>query len=121
MLAVDLAWVLDVAQKAGVADPAPEDLGVAIGAVERHGAQLMGRPVYNGAFVRAAALAHGLSLNWLERSNVRVAATCAVRYLHEAGVPVRPDKEGVARLTAELLDPQRTAQSIADTLRSLPR
>lgn len=121
LIDVDLAWVLHVLEDAGVADPAPDDLGVAVGAVERHRAQLMGRPIYGGVFVRAAALAHGLSLNWLERSNVTVAVSSAVRYLQEAGTPVAPDKEGVARLVSELKHPDRTVQTIADALRALPR
>lgn len=121
LIEVDLGWVLDVTQRAGVSDPTPEDFGVPVGAVERHRAEVLGRVVYSGAFVRAAALAHGLSLRWLERSNNRVAAACAIRYLHEAGEPVTLDKDGLARLIAELNRPDRTAQTIADVLRSLPR
>lgn len=121
MLAVDLPWVLDVAQRAGAGDPAPDDLGVAVGAVERHAAELMGRPIYGGAFVRAAALAHGLSLYWLERSNTTVAAVCAMRYLQQAGEEVVPDKDGWTRLIGELNRSDRTVRSIADVLRSLPR
>jgi hypothetical protein len=121
LLAVDLAWVLAVAQRAEVGDPAPDDLGVAIGAVERHAAELLGRPVYGGVFVRAAALAHGLSLYWLERSNTTVAAVCALRYLHESGAEVTPDKDSWARLIAELTRADRTVRDIADALRAMSR
>jgi hypothetical protein len=114
---VDLAWILQVVEKAGVGDPAPDDLGVAVAAVERHKAELMGRPIYNGVFVRAAALAHTLSLRWLERSNTTVAISCALRFMIEAGAPVAPDKDGIAEFVAELGRPDCTVSSIADVLR----
>ncbi|MEV0264042.1 fic family toxin-antitoxin system, toxin component [Streptomyces sp. NPDC050617] len=116
---VDLAWVLETAEDAGAYGygRAPADFGVGIAAVERHRAGLLGRPVYDSAFERAAALAHALSLDWLERANTTVAAACAVRYLSESG-PVRvPGRAAVAELARELRNPARTVRTIAAVLR----
>ena len=40
-LHVDLSWILEVAERAGHRDPAPDDLGVPIAAVARHRAELL--------------------------------------------------------------------------------
>ncbi|MFE7119474.1 fic family toxin-antitoxin system, toxin component [Streptomyces sp. NPDC057654] len=118
---VDLVWVLETAEDAGAYGHgrAPADFGVGIAAVERHRAGLLGRPVYDSVFERAAALAHALSLDWLERANTTVAAACAVRYLSESGAgEVRvPGRAGVAELARELRNPARTVRTIAAVLR----
>jgi len=90
VLRVDLSWILEVARRAGQEEPAPEDYGVPIGAVERHRAVLAGQDVYHGTYARAAALTHTLGrLQWLERSNLRVAIAVAHGYLVASGVEIK--------------------------------
>ncbi|MFI0740045.1 fic family toxin-antitoxin system, toxin component [Streptomyces sp. NPDC021100] len=116
-LHVDLSWILDVARQAGEDDPAPEDYGVPIAAVERHRAVLAGHDVYDGARARAAALAHTLGqLRWLERSNLRVAVAVAHAYLVTSGVEVKLTQERVTALATELRRRGSTAASVADVL-----
>ncbi|MFF5130689.1 fic family toxin-antitoxin system, toxin component [Streptomyces syringium] len=117
-LHVDLSWILEVARRAGEDDPAPDDYGVPISAVERHRAVLAGQDVYHGAFARAAALSHTLGrLAWLERSNLRVAVAAAHAYLITSGVEAKLTQEGVTALASELKKPESTAASIASVLR----
>ncbi|MEU1824167.1 fic family toxin-antitoxin system, toxin component [Streptomyces abikoensis] len=126
ILTVDLPWILDVAREAGQDDPAPTDYGVAISAVERHkavltdpGASPSPRPVYDGVFVRAAALTHTLGrLRWLERSNVRVAIAVAHGYLLASGVEVKIDQTRVTALAVELRRDDCTAESITRVLKT---
>ncbi|WCD83946.1 hypothetical protein KPP03845_100265 [Streptomyces xanthophaeus] len=54
-LHVDLTWILDLAERPGLRDPAPVDLGVPIAAVARHRAELLDQPVYDNPYARAAA------------------------------------------------------------------
>ncbi|MFD9127087.1 fic family toxin-antitoxin system, toxin component [Kitasatospora sp. NPDC059571] len=119
ILHVDLAWILEVAERAGVGDPAPVDYGVAIAAVERHRAVVAGRDVYDGPYARAAALVHTLGrLPWLERSNLRVAVAVAHGYLLASGVPVKLDQERVTAVATELKRPDTTAADVAAALRT---
>jgi prophage maintenance system killer protein len=118
-LRVDLSWILEVARQAGQDDPAIDDYGVAIAAVERHQAVLAGQDVYHGVYARAAALAHTLGrMHWLERSNLRVAVAVAHGYLLASGREVKLTQEGVTALATELKKPESTAASVAAVLRS---
>lgn len=118
-LHVDMAWVLEVAERAGHGDPAPDDLGVPLAAVARHGAELLEQPVYGGPYARAAALVHTLGrCRWLERSNPTVACAVAVMYLHASGIPAEPSREQLTTLAEELYDPRCTAPGIAELLRT---
>ncbi|WP_327328612.1 fic family toxin-antitoxin system, toxin component [Streptomyces sp. NBC_01210] len=118
-LHVDLSWVLEVAERAGHRDPAPDDLGVPIGAVARHRAELLEQPVYGGPFARAAALVHTLGrCRWLERSNLTVACAVAVMYLEASGIPVAPTREELTALARDLHDPRCTAGRVAEHLRT---
>jgi hypothetical protein len=118
-LYVDLSWILEVAERAGHRDPAPDDLGVPIAAVARHRAELLDTPVYGGAYARAAALLHTLGrLRWLERSNLKVACAVGVMYLEASGIPVAPTREQLSALASELYDPNCTAARIAGLLRT---
>ncbi|MFJ8754545.1 fic family toxin-antitoxin system, toxin component [Streptomyces sp. NPDC102441] len=118
-LHIDLSWILEVAERAGHQDPAPEDLGVPLAAVARHRAHLLETPVYQGAFARAAALVHTLGrLRWLEQSNLSVACAVAVMYLEASGVSVAPTREQLSALARELYDPKCTAARIAVHLRT---
>lgn len=118
-LHVDLSWILEVAERAGHHDPAPDDLGVPIAAVARHRAELLDEPVYGGPYARAAALVHNLGrCRWLERSNLTVACAVAVMYLEASGIRVAPTREQLEHLARELYDPRCTAARIARLLRS---
>ncbi|MFJ9906790.1 fic family toxin-antitoxin system, toxin component [Streptomyces sp. NPDC101152] len=117
-LKVDLAWILEVAQRAGQEDPAIDDYGVPVAAVERHRAVLVGQEIYQGAFAKAAALAHSLGrMRWLERSNLRVAVAVAHAYLIAAGVPAKLDQQRVSALARELKRPESTVRSVAVVLK----
>ncbi|MEU3333662.1 fic family toxin-antitoxin system, toxin component [Streptomyces sp. NPDC002144] len=117
-LNVDLAWILEVAQRAGQEDPAIDDYGVPVAAVERHRAVLVGQEVYQGVHAKAAALVHSLGrMRWLERSNLRVAVAVAHAYLTAAGVPVKLDQQRVSALTRELKRQESTVRSVAAVLK----
>jgi hypothetical protein len=108
-----LSWLLEVAQRAGQSDPAPEDLGVPVSAVARHQAELLDTPVYGGPYARAAALAHTLGrCRWLERSNLTVTCAAATMYLAASGINANPDKQHLRALAEELYDPRSTAARI---------
>ncbi|MEU1439357.1 fic family toxin-antitoxin system, toxin component [Streptomyces sp. NPDC005786] len=118
-LHVDLSWILEVAERAGQRDPAPDDLGVPLAAVARHRAELLEQPVYGGPHARAAALVHTLGrCRWLERSNLVVACAVAAMYLNASGIPADPTREQVTALAHELHDPRCTAARIAALLRT---
>lgn len=120
-LHIDLSWILEVTERAGAGDPAPEDLGVPVAAVERHRAKLMDEPVYGGPYARASALVHTLGrCRWLERSNLTVAVAVGAMYLAASGVDVRPDKSHVRALAEELNDRRSTAARIVQLLRAWP-
>ncbi|MFJ8078032.1 fic family toxin-antitoxin system, toxin component [Streptomyces sp. NPDC096176] len=91
---VDLSWILEVAERAGHRDPAPDDLGAPITAVARHRAELLETPVCGGVYAWAAALVHTLGrLRWLERSNLSAACAVTVMYLEAGGASVAPTRE----------------------------
>ncbi|MFH8738302.1 MULTISPECIES: fic family toxin-antitoxin system, toxin component [unclassified Streptomyces] len=121
-LYIDVPWVLQVAEIAGAADPAPDDYGVPVAAVACHRAELLETPVYDGPYARAAALVHILGrCRWLERSNLAVAAATGVTYLEASGVSVAPTKEDAVALRDLLRDPGCNAKQIADLLRAWPQ
>ncbi|MEU7039267.1 fic family toxin-antitoxin system, toxin component [Streptomyces sp. NPDC046237] len=118
-LHVDLSWILEVAERGGVHDPAPDDLGVPLAAVARHRPELLERPVYGGPYARAAALVNTLGrCRWLERSNLAVACAVAVMYLNAGGIPADPTRDQPTALAEELYDPRCTAARIAERLRN---
>ncbi|MYT74959.1 fic family toxin-antitoxin system, toxin component (plasmid) [Streptomyces sp. cg28] len=121
-LHIDVPWILQVAEAAGAGDPAPDDYGVPVAAVAAHRAELLGRPVYDGPYARAATLVHILGrCRWLEHSNLAVAAATGVMYLEASGITVKPTREDAAALRDLLLDPAGCgAGRIADLLRSWP-
>lgn len=115
---IDLSWILEVARRAGEDDPAPDDYGVPIAAVERHRAALAAQDVYHGTYAKAAALAHTLGrLRWLERSNLRVAVAVAHGYLVASGLDIKLTQDGITALATELKRPESTAASVAAVLR----
>ncbi|MFJ8795619.1 fic family toxin-antitoxin system, toxin component [Streptomyces sp. NPDC102462] len=121
-LHIDVPWILQVAELAGAADPAPEDYGIPVAAVACHRAELLEQPVYDGPYARAAALVHVLGrCRWLERSNLAVAAATGVMYLEASGIPVKPGYQDAVALRDLLRDPTCTAARIAKQLRGWPR
>ncbi|MER5601440.1 fic family toxin-antitoxin system, toxin component [Streptomyces sp. NPDC002265] len=121
-LHIDVPWILRVAEIAGAGDPAPEDYGVPVAAVAAHRAELLDQPVYDGPYVRAAALVHVLGrCRWLERSNMAVAAATGVMYLEASGLPVKPAREDAVALRDLLRHPACTTAKIAALLRGWPR
>ncbi|MEU1079801.1 fic family toxin-antitoxin system, toxin component [Streptomyces sp. NPDC005908] len=120
-LNIDVPWILQVAEAAGVNDPAPDDYGVPVSAVARHRAVLFEQSVYDGPYAKAAALVHTLGrCRWLERSNMAVAAATGVMYLEAAGITVKPTRGNAVALKDLLLDPACTAGKIAALLRTWP-
>ncbi|MGC0421746.1 fic family toxin-antitoxin system, toxin component [Embleya sp. AB8] len=118
-VSVDLAWILEIARRAGRDDPAPDDYGVPVAAVERHRAVIAGQDVYHGNYAKAAALAHSLGrMRWLEHSNLRVAVAVAHGYLLACGVPVKLTQAGVTALAEELTRASSTAASVTTILKS---
>ncbi|MFJ4633000.1 fic family toxin-antitoxin system, toxin component [Streptomyces sp. NPDC088847] len=119
ILHVDESWLLEVAERTGHRDPAPDDYGVPIAAVARHRGELLDTPVYNGPYARAAALVHTLGrCRWLERSNLTIACAVAVMYLEASNIPVSPTREQLTALAQELNNPRCTADRIASFLRT---
>ncbi|KMO94052.1 hypothetical protein [Streptomyces roseus] len=120
-LHIDVAWILQVAEAAGVGDPAPDDYGVPVSAVARHRAELFEQPLYDGPYAKAAALVHTLArCRWLERSNMAVAAATGVMYLEAAGIRAKPTREDAIALRDLLLSPACSAGGISALLRSWP-
>ncbi|MFJ6085225.1 fic family toxin-antitoxin system, toxin component [Streptomyces sp. NPDC092369] len=120
-LHIDVPWILQVAEIAGAADPAPDDYGVPVAAVACHRADLLDTPVYDGPYARAAALVHILGrCRWLERSNMAVAAATGVMYLEASGIQVKPTREDAVALRDLLRDPACTAARITALLRAWP-
>jgi len=118
---IDLSWILEVVERAGAGDPAIDDLGVAVAAVERHRAEVMEHAVYDGPYARAAALVHTLGrCRWLERSNLTVAAAVGAMYLAASGINTAPDKTHLRALADELHDHRCTAARIVSLLRTWP-
>lgn len=80
-------------------DPQFEDYGVAFAAEARHRATAFGRDIYEGPFLKAAALAHELvSVPALEHSNGRFALQAAAGYLELCGIRLAPKPDEAARL-----------------------
>lgn len=120
-LTIDVPWILQVAEIAGAGDPAPDDYGVPVAAVACHRAELLGQPVYDGPYARAAAIVHILGrCRWLERSNLAVAAATGVMYLEASGIPTKPTREDAVALRDLLRDPRCTTARISALLRSWP-
>ncbi|MEV6536155.1 fic family toxin-antitoxin system, toxin component [Streptomyces sp. NPDC051639] len=118
---IDVTSILQVAEAAGMDDLARDDYGVPVSAIARHRAELLGKPLYDGAYARAAALVHTLArCRWLERSNLAVAAASGVMYLEAAGISVEPGRDDAIALKDLLLDPSCTAADVAAVLRTWP-
>ncbi|MFD5771616.1 fic family toxin-antitoxin system, toxin component [Streptomyces sp. NPDC127049] len=89
ILQVDLAWLLDIAQKVIPGDPGITDWGSLEAARCRHAFRVMDTPVYERPHHRAAALLHQLvRVPALEHSNELFALAVSVGYLRASGQAV---------------------------------
>lgn len=117
-LRIDLAWLLMVAEHNTPGDPQVTDWGALVAAVSRHSAEVFGRPVYQDAHTRAAALLQLLlHVPALERSNALFATAVAYAYLVAGGLEVVTTPERVRDLARLVRDGRADVDRIADELR----
>lgn len=117
-LAIDLAWLLMVAEQKTPGDPQVTDWGALVAAVSRHDAEIFGVPVYDTPHARAAALLQLLlHCPALERSNALFASAVAYAYLVASGVKVVTSPEQVRDLARLVKSGQASVQDIAHELR----
>lgn len=118
-LRIDLAWLLMVAERNTPGDPQVTDWGALVAAVERHRAEIFGRPVYADAHTRAAALLQLLlHVPALERSNALFATAVAYAYLVADGCKVNPSAAQVRELARLIRQDHADLSRIADELRA---
>ncbi|GAA3793168.1 fic family toxin-antitoxin system, toxin component [Streptomyces chiangmaiensis] len=117
-LAVDLAWLLMVAEQKTPGDPQVTDWGALVAAVSRHEAEIFGVPVYDSPYARAAALLQLLlHVPALERSNALFASAVAYGYLVASGVKVVTSAEQVRDLARLVKSGEASVHDIAQELR----
>ena len=117
ILAIDRAWLLDIAHRNLPGDPDITDFGTLAAAVARHADQVMDRHVYPAAHQRAAALMHQLiRVPALEYANELFGAVVAAAYLTVSGAIVTVDFKQAGdlaeRISREALDVRRVADEI---------
>ncbi|MEV6011290.1 fic family toxin-antitoxin system, toxin component [Streptomyces sp. NPDC051976] len=116
IIAIDRAWLLDLAHQALPGDPDPTDFGTLAAAVARHADRVMDTYVYTDVHHRAAALMHQLvRVPALEHSNELFGAVVAASYLAASGVVVTATAKQAASLAAQVregLDVRSTAEEI---------
>ncbi|WP_031511033.1 hypothetical protein [Streptomyces megasporus] len=119
ILAVDLAWLLAVAQQELPGDPDIVDYGALEAARARHCATVMGTPVYTEPHHRAAALLQSLvRLPALEHSNELYAAAVAAAFLHAGGRPVKVPPGHATDLVAQVGSGRLDVRAIAKALKA---
>lgn len=117
-LKIDLAWLLMVAERNTPGDPQVTDWGALVAAVNRHRAEIFGRPVYADPHTRAAALMQLLlHVPALERSNALFATAVAYAYLVAGGLKVTTTPEQVRDLARLVKDGTAGVDRIAEELR----
>lgn len=117
-LRIDLAWLLMVAEHNTPGDPQVTDWGALVAAVGRHEAEIFGRPVYEDAPARAAAMLQLLvHVPALERSNALFATAVAYAYLVASGLKVTTTPEQVRDLARLVSDGRAGVDRIAEALR----
>ncbi|WP_037915227.1 hypothetical protein [Actinacidiphila yeochonensis] len=118
-LRIDLAWLLMVAEHNTPGDPQVTDWGALVAAVERHRAEIFGRPVYDDPHLRAAALLQLLlHLPALERANALFATAVAYAYLVADGLKVATSPEQVRDLARLVREDHADLPKIAAALRT---
>ncbi|GGY52002.1 fic family toxin-antitoxin system, toxin component [Streptomyces omiyaensis] len=119
ILQVDLAWLLDIAQKVIPGDPSITDWGSLEAARSRHSFHVMDTPVYDRPHHRAAALLHQLvRVPALEHSNELFAVAVAVGYLQASGEPVDFTGQDAIDLVDETLTGEAGVRRIAAVLKT---
>ena len=117
-LRIDLAWLLMVAEHNTPGDPQVTDWGALVAAVSRHRAEIFGRPVYEDAHTRAAAMMQLLlHVPALERSNALFATAVAYAYLVACGLKVTTSPDQVRDLARLVKDGSAGLERIAEELR----
>lgn len=116
ILAIDRAWLLDLAHRSIPGDPDVTDFGTLAAAAARHVDRVMDTPVYTDVHHRAAALMHQLvRVPGLDHSNELFAAVVAASYLTASGVVVTVTPKQAAALSAQIrdgMDVRQVAQEI---------
>ena len=116
IIAIDRAWLLDLAHQSLPGDPDVTDFGTTAAAVARHADRVMDTYVYTEPHHRAAALMHQLvRVPALEHSNELFGAVVAASYLAASGVVVTATAKQAAALAARVrdgLDVRATADEI---------
>ncbi|MFB6642945.1 fic family toxin-antitoxin system, toxin component [Streptomyces chartreusis] len=121
-LAIDVAWLLMVAEQKLPGDPQVTDWGSLVAAVSRHQAEIFGVPVYDTPHARAAALLQQLiHVPALERYNAQFAAAVAYAYLVASGLKVATSPEDVRDLARLVKSGDSTIHDIAGELRNWTR
>ncbi|MER7958151.1 MULTISPECIES: fic family toxin-antitoxin system, toxin component [unclassified Streptomyces] len=121
-LAVDLSWLLMVAEHQTPGDPQVTDWGALVAAVGRHDAEIFGVPVYSDPHARAAALLQLLlHVPALEHSNAMFASAVAYGYLVASGLKVVTSPEQVRDLARLVKKGEADVRAIADELRQWSR
>ncbi|OIJ66991.1 hypothetical protein [Streptomyces mangrovisoli] len=117
-LAVDLAWLLMLAEQRTPGDAQVADWGALVAAVARHRAEIFGVPVYDTPHARAAALLQLLiRVPALERSNALFACAVAYGYLVASGLKPAPSAEQVRDLARLVATGEVSMHDIAGELR----
>ncbi|MEU0672085.1 fic family toxin-antitoxin system, toxin component [Streptomyces sp. NPDC006172] len=117
-LAIDLAWLLMLAERQTPGDPQVTDWGALVAAVARHQAEIFDVPVYDDPHTRAASLLQLLiHVPALERSNALFASAVAYAYLVAGGLKVVTTPEQVRDLALLVKSGQASVHDIARELR----
>ncbi|MFD3922880.1 fic family toxin-antitoxin system, toxin component [Streptomyces sp. NPDC058595] len=119
MLTVDLRWLLRIAQEHLPGDPDIVDYGALEAARARHCAVVMDTTVYDGPYVRAAALMQSLiRLPALEHSNELYATAVAAAFLRASGRAVKISTDQAADLVDQIKGTEVPVRDIATALRT---
>lgn len=103
LLAIDIAWLLMVAEQSTPGDPQVTDWGSLTAAVSRMEAEIFDVPVYPTPVERAAVLVQQLvHVPALERSNALFASAAAYSYLVASGLKVTVSPEQVRDLARQV-------------------
>lgn len=121
-VAIDLSWLLMVAEHQTPGDPQVTDWGALVAAVARHDAEIFGVSVYTDPHARAASLLQLLlHVPALEHSNAMYASAVAYGYLVACGLKVVTSPEQVRDLARLVKDGKGDVRIIADELRHWTR
>ncbi|MFF4526974.1 fic family toxin-antitoxin system, toxin component [Streptomyces bluensis] len=119
IVAIDRAWLLDIAHRNLPGDPDVTDFGSLQAAVARHSDKLIDRYVYPAAHQRAAALIHQLiRVPALEYANELFGAVVAAAYLTASGAIVTVDFKEAGDLAERISRDALDVRQVADEIRA---